>query len=50
MQSNNYFELEEHINCVHTANELASKVNFSHFKTFELEMPKYTRFMIIGKK
>lgn len=50
MQSNNYFELEEHINCVHSAKELANKVKFSEFKTFEFETPKYTRFMVIGKK
>lgn len=50
MQSNNYFELEEHINCVNSAKELANKVNFSDFKIFEFETPKYTRYMVIGKK
>lgn len=50
MQSNNYFELDEHINCVNSANELASKVNFSSCKTYESKMPKYTRYMTIGRK
>lgn len=50
MQSNNYFDLDEHINCVNSAGELAKKVNLSNLKQFEFETPKYTRFMIIGKK
>ena len=50
MQSNNYFELEEHINCVNSASDLAKKVNLSNLKQFEFETPKYTRFMIIGRK
>lgn len=50
MQSNNYFDLDEHINCVNSANELAEKVNFSSYNTYEKEMPKYTRYMIIGRK
>lgn len=49
MQSNNYFDLEEHINCVNSAEELAAKVPMKS-RTYELETPKYTRFMIIGKK
>jgi hypothetical protein len=50
MQSNNYFELDEHINCVGSAEELAKKVKFSSYETYKLETPKYTRFMVIGRK
>lgn len=50
MQSNNYFELDEHVNCVNSSSELAGKVNFSSYAAFELELPKYTRYMVIGKK
>lgn len=49
MQSNNYFDLDEHINCVNSAEELAAKVPIKS-KTYKFETPKYTRFMIIGKK
>lgn len=50
MQSNNYFELDEHINCVNSIDELVKKVNFSSYTGYELIMPKYTRYMIIGRK
>jgi len=50
MQSNNYFELDEHVNCVNSSNELAEKVNFSSYTVFELELPKYIRYMVIGTK
>lgn len=48
MQSNNYFELDEHINCVNSSEELAAKVIMKS-RTYEFETPKYKRFMIIGK-
>jgi len=50
MQSNNYYDLDEHINCVNSAEELAQKVNLTYCDKFEKEMPKYIRYMIIGKK
>lgn len=50
MQSNNYFDLDEHINCVNNAEELAKKVNLDEYQTFEFETPKYIRYMVIGKK
>lgn len=50
MQSNNFFNLDEHVNCVKSAEELAQKFNLTNFKTYELETPEYTRFMIIAKK
>ncbi len=50
IQSNNYFDLDEHINCVHDVEELISKnelkrVWYKGGKKFE----KYTRFMAIGQ-
>lgn len=50
MQSNNYFDLEEHINCVNSSKELAEKVDFVWHNTYELELSKYTRYMVIGQK
>ena len=50
IQSNNYFELEEHVNCVKSAKELAKKVKLSSYFQSELNLPKYTRYMVIGKK
>lgn len=50
MQSNNFYELEEHMNCVNSAEELSQKVNLRSFNTYEFETPKYTRFMMIGRK
>jgi hypothetical protein len=49
-QSNNYFELDEHINC---HNSLEEFVGASQIKKIymadSLKLPKYTRFMLIGK-
>jgi len=50
MQSNNYSDLDEHINCVNSAAELAEKVKFSSYSEYELVLPKYTRYMLIGQK
>lgn len=49
LQSNNYTEQEDHINCVNNVNELIYKnklahVNYSGYKSFE----NYDRFMVIG--
>lgn len=49
LQSNNYREVKDHINCVDSADELAEQYNiqtiyYSGEKTFE----KYTRYMVIG--
>lgn len=50
LQSNNYFELEEHINCAADLDDFKrmSKINVLWAGEFPTE--KYTRFMIIGKK
>lgn len=50
VQSNNYFELEEHIRC---STDLDDFMRMSKIKPYwrgEFETPKYTRYMIIGKK
>ena len=50
IQSNNYCELEEHIRC---ATDLNNFMHMSKIKPCwrgEFETPKYTRYMIIGKK
>mgnify|MGYP001028094857 CR=1 FL=1 len=50
MQSNNYFELEEHINCVNSTGELAESVSAKNYSVEEIVLPKYTRYMISGIK
>ena len=50
IQSNNYFELDEHIRC---STDLDDFMRMSKIKPYwhgEFETSKYTRFMIIGKK
>ena len=51
LQSNNYFELEEHINCVKDVEEFRKQClinNLLYGGTIELQ--KYNRFMLIGQK
>lgn len=52
LQSNNYKEVNEHINCVDTkenfANQYVSKLR--NMKIYEKDFIKYKRFMIIGTK
>jgi len=50
LQSNNYREIEDHTNCVDSAEELATQygVNEILYKG-DLEFEKYTRFMVIGR-
>jgi hypothetical protein len=50
IQSNNYFELDEHVRC---STDLDDFMRMSKIKPYwrgTFETPKYTRFMIIGKK
>ena len=50
LQSNNYFELEEHVNCSSSVSSFEKK---SKLKTVlvkdELELPKYKRYMLLGR-
>jgi len=52
LQSNNYREITQHINCVDTvedfANQYVSKLR--NIKFYEKDFSKYKRFMIIGTK
>ena len=50
LQSNNYYELEEHINCSANANDFVKKSNLTPIWHGVFETPKYDRYMIIGKK
>ena len=50
-QSNNYFELEEHINCHRSLEEFVGSCQIKKIYVADsLQLPKYRRFMIIGKK
>lgn len=51
LQTNNYFDLPEHINCVHGLNDFAKQTPMSDV-LFEgaLGLSKYTRYMRIGSK
>ena len=51
LQSNNFFEVEEHVNCVGSIEEFAVKAPMQNILySGELELPKYTRYMLIGYK
>ena len=51
LQSNNFFEVEEHVNCVGSIEEFAVKAPMDNILySGELELPKYKRFMLIGIK
>ena len=50
LQSNNYFEVEDHINCVNDVEELIDQYDFKQiYYKGELDFEKYKRFMVIGK-
>jgi hypothetical protein len=48
IQSNDFFDLEEHINCVNTVEELLEKFPLKNSHWYSLETQKYTRHMVIG--
>ena len=49
LQTNNYFELPEHVNCVKDINEFKQQAPLSNIiYEGELELEKYTRYMLIG--
>ena len=51
MQSNNYFELEEHINCHRSLEEFVGSSQIRKIYIADsLKLPKYTRYMLVGKK
>jgi hypothetical protein len=51
LQSNNYFEIPEHVNCVTDIKEFSKKTPMTtELFSGTLELPKYNRFMKIGYK
>ena len=50
VQSNNYFELDEHIRCATDIDDFMCMSKIKPYWRGEFETPKYTRYMIIGKK
>lgn len=50
LQSNNYFELDEHIRCSTDLDDFVHMSNINSYLRKTLETPKYERYMIIGKK
>lgn len=51
LQSNNYYEIEEHVNCVKDIKEFGRMAPMTGpLFAGELELPKYKRFMLIGRK
>ena len=50
LQSNNYFEHKEHVNCMKDLAEFKRKSKLNVSEESELELPKYTRYMLIGRK
>ena len=51
LQSNNYYEVEEHVNCVKDIKEFGNMAPMTGpLYAGELELPKYKRFMLIGYK
>ena len=49
LQSNNYNEIHEHINCKKSVDDFADSLKLSSYKKYTLSLDKYERFMIIGK-
>jgi hypothetical protein len=51
LQTNNYFEIKDHINCSTTLEEFTTNSPMTEvLYQGELQLPKYTRFMQIGIK
>src|SRR6056300_1281054 len=50
VQSNNFFSLDEHINCVKNPSELSNKFDLQDAEEHTLKLPQYNRYMTIGRK
>jgi len=51
LQSNNYFDIPEHVNCVHDISQFEQMTPMQEvYFTGELKLEKYTRYMRIGRK
>jgi len=49
LQSNNYNEIKDHINCKKSVNDFANSLTLSSYKKYTLSLDKYERFMVIGR-
>jgi hypothetical protein len=50
LQSNDFFDCEEHIRCATSLEEFVRQSHVDVIKSDILKLPKYDRYMIIGKK
>jgi hypothetical protein len=51
LQSNNFFDVQEHVNCVKDITEFSNMAPMSNtLYAGDLDLPKYKRFMLIGYK
>jgi hypothetical protein len=50
LQSNNYFDCDEHIRCANNLEEFVNQSRINVIKADTLHLPKYDRYMIIGKR
>jgi len=51
LQSNDFYEIEEHVNCVNSVEEFKESAPMSTLLySGELELEKYSRYMLIGRK
>ena len=50
LQSNNFFDCEEHIRCAGSLEEFIEQSRLDVIKADTLKLPKYDRYMIIGNK
>jgi hypothetical protein len=50
LQSNDYFELDEHIRCAENLEQFKYQSKIKVISSSILELPKYNRFMLIGTK
>ena len=48
LQSNNYFQIEDHINCKNSCEEFADSIDMRILESHTLKLKNYDRFMIIG--
>lgn len=50
LQSNDYFQLDEHIRCSENIDHFIKQSNIKVLSSNTLKLPKYNRFMLIGTK
>ena len=48
LQSNNYFEIKDHINCKNNCKEFEDSIDMRILESRTLKLKKYNRFMLIG--